>query len=686
MSLGNRLGLAGIAVGFLAIAAPYLFPDQRWIGWVALVGMTVALVLWSILDTKLWVRARRTWRRILVRVFIGLLITTSFWVAWLSLKHSVFVRRFDPNVTGILVLRIDGDSGDTLQRELVSTLHSELAPDTSGQKIEVRSSEELVTESEGAKEAHYKARKIGASRRAQLVLWGTKTHEHKLFPRFTIVQLNNERKVDRDETLSVQNIPEGSLPEVMVRRPIYLAHFVAGFSYFDQGQFPLALRQFSAALSASPPNDAEAFALDFFLSLTHYTIGIGRANENAHLQAAVDILENGLKLKSPSVSPLDRALALNNLGIAQGKISEGDVMVNLERAIRSLQAALAYFNQTRNRPCAATTEANLASIYLKIPQLYVPQRSAKTISLCKDALKVFPRHESPTEWAWIKTMIAEARRDTNTLSPRDNLQRVIKAASRALIVLDSKEHARLWVYAKLVISSAYRQLARDGSTEDGKKAVDACQAALRVIPKEEYSADWARAQTALGNAYGSLWGDDAGIAKAIPAYEASLTVLTEKDFPVDWATTQNNLGVTYIDITTGDRQANLNNAIKAFNAALRVRNKEAMPFEWATTMHNLGDAYAAYPSNTEENLQTAIKSYKAALTIRSKADCPVDWAFTEYNLGNAYMNLSTGNRTENVKQARICYSNSLSIFTERGFSRMHRNTVRKLQTCDAELP
>ena len=36
MSLGDRLGLAGVILAFIAIAAPYLWPDKKWIGWIAL--------------------------------------------------------------------------------------------------------------------------------------------------------------------------------------------------------------------------------------------------------------------------------------------------------------------------------------------------------------------------------------------------------------------------------------------------------------------------------------------------------------------------------------------------------------------------------------------------------------------------------------------------------------------------
>jgi hypothetical protein len=35
MSLGDRLGMAGLIVGLFGIAAFYLWPTKKWVGWIS---------------------------------------------------------------------------------------------------------------------------------------------------------------------------------------------------------------------------------------------------------------------------------------------------------------------------------------------------------------------------------------------------------------------------------------------------------------------------------------------------------------------------------------------------------------------------------------------------------------------------------------------------------------------------
>jgi hypothetical protein len=52
MSFADRLGIAGLFVAIVGIAAPYLWPDAKIIGWIAL-GLAGALVLaWPVLEIK----------------------------------------------------------------------------------------------------------------------------------------------------------------------------------------------------------------------------------------------------------------------------------------------------------------------------------------------------------------------------------------------------------------------------------------------------------------------------------------------------------------------------------------------------------------------------------------------------------------------------------------------------------
>ncbi len=47
MSFGDRLGIVGVILAFVAIAAPYLWPDKKWIGWLSLSCAVVMLLAWG---------------------------------------------------------------------------------------------------------------------------------------------------------------------------------------------------------------------------------------------------------------------------------------------------------------------------------------------------------------------------------------------------------------------------------------------------------------------------------------------------------------------------------------------------------------------------------------------------------------------------------------------------------------
>jgi hypothetical protein len=52
MSLGDHLGIAGLIMAFVGTAIAVLWPDKRWIGWLALVLAAGLLVGWTVLAMK----------------------------------------------------------------------------------------------------------------------------------------------------------------------------------------------------------------------------------------------------------------------------------------------------------------------------------------------------------------------------------------------------------------------------------------------------------------------------------------------------------------------------------------------------------------------------------------------------------------------------------------------------------
>jgi hypothetical protein len=50
MSFDRRIGLAGLIMAVFAIAAPYLWPNNKWIGWLFFLGMIALGITWFCLE------------------------------------------------------------------------------------------------------------------------------------------------------------------------------------------------------------------------------------------------------------------------------------------------------------------------------------------------------------------------------------------------------------------------------------------------------------------------------------------------------------------------------------------------------------------------------------------------------------------------------------------------------------
>ncbi len=58
LDLGARLGIAGVFLALFSIAAFYIWPDKKWIGWVCLVIAVVLLLAWGIAEIRVFLRPR----------------------------------------------------------------------------------------------------------------------------------------------------------------------------------------------------------------------------------------------------------------------------------------------------------------------------------------------------------------------------------------------------------------------------------------------------------------------------------------------------------------------------------------------------------------------------------------------------------------------------------------------------
>ena len=56
LDFDSRLGLAGLIMALFGIAATYLWPDKKWIGWSCLVVAVALVMYWGVTEIKQWLR------------------------------------------------------------------------------------------------------------------------------------------------------------------------------------------------------------------------------------------------------------------------------------------------------------------------------------------------------------------------------------------------------------------------------------------------------------------------------------------------------------------------------------------------------------------------------------------------------------------------------------------------------
>ncbi|HTA24917.1 MAG TPA: hypothetical protein VK763_15395 [Terriglobales bacterium] len=95
MVFGDRLGLAGIILSLIALAAPYLWPDKKWIGWLSFSCAVLLLLGWGWLEFGAGLPKIRVHYPVLstVAVFIiGGCLAVSLW----RLVQPVSVSKDEP--------------------------------------------------------------------------------------------------------------------------------------------------------------------------------------------------------------------------------------------------------------------------------------------------------------------------------------------------------------------------------------------------------------------------------------------------------------------------------------------------------------------------------------------------------------------------------------------------------------
>ncbi len=232
-----------------------------------------------------------------------------------------------------------------------------------------------------------------------------------------------------------------------------------------------------------------------------------------------------------------------------------------------------------------------------------------------------------------------------------------------------------------------------GQQEFIEQAIHCYKSALWVYNRDTFPEQWTMLQTYMGCAYAYRSQGKAGdnIEYAIYCHEMALRVVPRTLFPTIWATAQTHLADAYRQRILGDRPDNLKRALACYRAALPVFTQKGFPREWAAIHTKLGFIFQhAQPKEIEMdmdiNLRCAIVCYEGALNeVYTLESFPVERAATLVSLGNVHLKRPSGNRRENLEQARKCYRKALNIFTEQAFPLEYQQTLRNLQETEQLL-
>jgi hypothetical protein len=184
--------------------------------WVALGAVIVGAVLWLRLGTT-----KRQDKQILRRRIIALTCVAALAIIAIVVSHSVSQREttFTANSTGILVMRIAGDDErNALQGDIIESLNEEIRKDSGSTSIEVHAGRQIIDSSNGLADAHERARRIGQSANAKLVVWGRSSSGNRLHPRISVVP--SPTKIKPGGEIKVQIVTEIDLPEENATRPL----------------------------------------------------------------------------------------------------------------------------------------------------------------------------------------------------------------------------------------------------------------------------------------------------------------------------------------------------------------------------------------------------------------------------------------------------------------------------------
>ena len=296
-------------------------------------------------------------------------------------------------------------------------------------------------------------------------------------------------------------------------------------------------------------NTGRRFISDKWWAAAHYVHGVAlvktpTAPRASVLIAAIDHLQDALRVYTEADFPQEWAATQNGLGNALRNLPTGDRAGNLRRAAACFEGALLVWNKQNFEQQWAGLQNNLASTFVDLPTGNRIESLKRAVACYEATLRVYTEAGFPNEWAMTQNGLGS-------------------------------------VFANLPTGDRGQNLSR---------AAACFEVALRVFTEADFPQEWATAQNNLGNVLTHQpRGDRVGnLSRAISCFEAALRVRTKTDFPQEWAGTQHNLGVALSLLPTYNRTETLARAIASCQAALDVYTEVDFPQEWAISQHNLG--------------------------------------------------------------------------------------------------
>jgi hypothetical protein len=113
----------------------------------------------------------------------------------------------------------------------------------------------------------------------------------------------------------------------------------------------------------------------------------------------------------------------------------------------------------------------------------------------------------------------------------------------------------------------------------------------------------------------------------------------------------------------GKSAADIKRAIGIYERQLKLLPPKSVG--WAVIQNNLAIAWLRLPTgNKTENVKQARRACEAALSVYTRPNYPADWARAQNNLGIAWKILPKGNRADNLKTAIDAFDAALTVFTK----------------------